>query len=71
MIVALNDLDVEGADIENAYLTAPCREKVLMRGDIEFGELSDEILIIERALYGLKSSGATFRVFLAQTFDKM
>ena len=46
MIAALNDLDIEGADIENAYLTAPCRERVWMRGGIEFGELSDEILII-------------------------
>ena len=27
MLAALNDLDIEGADIENAYLTAPCREK--------------------------------------------
>ena len=31
MIAALNELDIEGADIENAYLTAPCREKFWMR----------------------------------------
>ena len=71
MIAALNDLKIEGADIENAYLTAPCREKVWMKGGIEFGDLENEILIIEKALYGLKSSGAAFRAFLAQTFDKM
>ena len=71
MIAALNELDIEGADIENAYLTAPCREKVWMRGGIEFGELAGEVLIVEKALYGLKSSGAAFRAFLAQTFDKM
>ena len=29
------------------------------------------MLIVEKALYGLKSSGAAFRVFLAETFDKM
>ena len=31
MIVALNDLDIKCADIENAYLTAPCtmQEKML------------------------------------------
>ena len=28
MIAALNDLNIEGADIENVYLTAPCGEKV-------------------------------------------
>ena len=40
-------------------------------GGIEFGELADEVLIVEKALYSLKSSGAAFRAFLAQTFDKM
>ena len=71
MVAALNDLDIEGADIENAYLTAPCREKVWMYGGIEFGELSVKVLIIEKALYGLKSSGAAFRAFLAETIDRM
>ena len=71
MIAALNNLDIESADIENAYLTAPCREKVWLRGGIEFGDLQDEILIVEKALYGLKSSGAAFRAFLAETFDRM
>ena len=42
-----------------------------MRGGIEFGELTGEVLIIEKALYGLKSSGAAFRAFLAETFDSM
>ena len=71
MLAALNNLDIEGADIENAYLTAPCREKVWLRGGIEFGDLSGETLIVEKALYGLKSSGAAFRAFLAETFDNM
>ena len=70
-ISALNDLDIEGADIENVYLTAPCREKVWMYGGIEFGEMSGKILTIEKALYGLKSSGAAFRAFLAETIDQM
>ena len=71
MVAALNNLDIQGADIENAYLTAPCREKVWLRGGIEFGELAGEVLIVEKALYGLKSSGAAFRSFLAETFDNM
>lgn len=60
-----------GADIENAYLIAPCREKVWIRGRREFGELEDCILIVERALYGLRSSGAAFRSFLVETLDNM
>ena len=31
MIEALNDLDLQDADIENTYLTAPCREKIWTR----------------------------------------
>ena len=71
LLAALNDLDIMGADIENAYLTAPCREKVWIKGGKEFGELEDCILIVERALYGLRSSGAAFRAFLAETLDDM
>ena len=71
MIAALNNLEIEGAGIENFYLIAPCREKVWMKGGIEFGDMENETLIVEKALYGLKSSGAAFRAFLAQTFDKM
>ena len=28
MIVALNDLDLQAADINKTYLTSPCREKI-------------------------------------------
>ncbi len=71
MIAALNDLDIEGADIENAYLTAPCREKVRVRGKLKFGDMAGKILIVEKALYSLKSSGAAFRAFLAEAIDQM
>ena len=71
LIAALNDLDIQGADIENAYLTAPNREKVWLRAGREFGDMQDQILIVEKALYGLKSSGAAFRAFLAETLDRM
>ena len=68
-IAALNDLEVLAADVENAFLTAPCREKVWMRGGPEFGNLEGKVLIIKQALYGLKSSGAAFRAFLAEKLD--
>ena len=71
LIAALNDLDIMSADIENAYLTAPCREKCWTRGGMEFGHEEGKIFIVTRALYGLKSSGAAFRSFLAETLEKM
>ena len=71
MVAALNDLEIQSADIENAYLTAPCREKVWTRAGAEFGEEKGKALIIVKALYGLRSSGAAFRAFLAERLDEM
>jgi hypothetical protein len=65
MIAALNDLTVMTADIQNAYLHAPCREKIWVRAGPEFGSDQGAIMIVVRALYGLKSSGAAFRSMLA------
>ena len=71
LLAALNDLDLQSADIENAYLTAPCREKVWTVGGPEFGSGEGKNYIIVKALYGLRSSGAAFRAFLAETLDKI
>ena len=64
-IAALNDLEVKTADIENAYLTAPVGEKIWCRLGPEFGLDAGKRAIIVRALYGLKSAGASFRNHLA------
>jgi hypothetical protein len=65
-IAALNDLKVLSCDIQNAFLTAKCREKIYMVAGPEFGSDAGKIMIIVRALYGLKSSGAAFRALLAE-----
>jgi Reverse transcriptase (RNA-dependent DNA polymerase) len=59
-LAALNDLEVKTADIENAYLTAPVGEKIWCRLGPEFGADAGKKAIIVRALYGLKSAGASF-----------
>ena len=71
MIAAVNDLEIQLADIKNAYLTAPCREKVWTRAGIEFGDEKRKAFITVKALYGLQSSGAAFMAFLAERLDKM
>lgn len=59
---ALMGLDVMAADIQNAYLSAPCSQKCYTVCGPEFGsELQGSIAIIVRALYGGKSSGKDFR----------
>jgi hypothetical protein len=64
-MAALNDLEVKAADIQNAYLTAPVSEKIWTRLGPEFGEDAGKVALIVRALYGLKSAGASFRNHLA------
>jgi hypothetical protein len=63
-LVALNDLDVKMADIENAYPTAPITEKIWTVLGSEFGYDSGKRALIVRALYGLRSTGAAFRKHL-------
>ena len=67
LLAALNDIDIQSCDIQNAYLTAECREKIYTKAGPEFGDEKGEYMIIKRALYGLKSSGAAFRALLSET----
>ena len=67
LIAGLNDLDVLAGGVTNAYLNASCRETIWFEGGIETGEDCGKVLIVTRALYGLKSSGATWRADLAAT----
>ena len=65
LIAALNDLRILACDIQNAYLTAKCREKIWTIAGPEFGSEAGSIMLVTRALYGLKSSGAAFRALFA------
>jgi len=68
LVAALNDLDILSADVQNAYLNAPTKEKVYTTAGLEFGqENQGRPAIIVRALYGLKSSGARWRDHMAAT----
>jgi hypothetical protein len=65
-LAALNDLNVNMADIENAYLTDPITEKICTVLDPEFGDDAGKRTLIVHALYGLKYVGAAFRNHLAE-----
>jgi hypothetical protein len=64
-IAALNDLEVKTSDVQNAYLTAPCEERIWTQLGPEFGLDQGKKAIIVRALYGLKSAGSSFQRHLA------
>ena len=71
LLAALNDLDILAADVQNAYLNAETKEKVYTVAGMEFGanKVGRPVLIV-RALYGLKSSGARWRDHMATTLRK-
>ena len=54
-------------DIQNAYMTADCHEKIWTYAGPEFGSERGQPMIIRKVLYGLKSSGAAFRAHLVET----
>ena len=57
VLAKLNNLEVWGADIDNAYLEAKDKEKLYIVAGAEFGELEGHILVKYKALYGQKRSG--------------
>jgi hypothetical protein len=56
-IAKLNDLEIWGTDVENAYLEPKTHIKVVFEAGEEFGLLAGHLFQIVKALYGLKSSG--------------
>ena len=63
-LAPLNDIKVSSGNIQNAYLTAPNKEKIFVKAGPEFGSNEGKLFIVERALYGLKSARASFRQYL-------
>ena len=64
---ALNNVEISSADIGNAYLNAKCQEKIWTVAGTEFGSEKGKVMLVVRALSGLKSSGASWRQMFAQT----
>ena len=58
-------------DVGNAFVTAPCLEKVYSRAGPEFGDRHDSIMVLTKALYGLWSSSHAFRGHFADFLHSM
>ena len=67
----LNGLDIYSTDIGNAYLEAKTKEKVYIVAGSEFGPLEGHTLIMNKALYGLRSSGLRWHEKLADSLRDM
>ena len=57
-LAELNNLELWGADVGNAYLQALTKEKLYIVGGPEFEELQGHVLVMYKALYGTRSGGA-------------
>lgn len=71
LVAALNDLDIVAADIGNAHLNAPVREKTFIACGPEFGPMAGRKARIVHASCGSKSSGAAWRSWLAQVLHEL
>jgi hypothetical protein len=70
-LAELNNLQMWATDIGNAYLEAITSEKVYIIAGPEFGDLEGHILVIHKALYGLRSSGARWHDRFADCLREM
>jgi hypothetical protein len=67
----LNNLEIMVGDVSSAYLEAYTHEKVCFRAGPEFGPLEGHLLVIVRALYGLRTSGARWHDRFADVLRSM
>ena len=65
LIAALNDLKFLAGNMQNAYLNEYTKEKIYFRAGNEWKYNKGRVIIITRALYGLKSSALMWRNHLA------
>ena len=70
-IAELNGLETWATDISSAYLEAETKEQVCIIAGPEFGALEGHLLIILKALYGLRSSGLCWHELLAMCLRDM
>ena len=67
----LNDLEIWGADVGNAYLEAYADEKLCIIAGSEFKELQGHLLIITKALYGTRSGEARWHDGLFDILEEL
>ncbi|HSN65751.1 MAG TPA: reverse transcriptase domain-containing protein, partial [Fusibacter sp.] len=67
----LNNLDIMVGDISSAYLEAKTKEQVCFIAGPEFKDKAGNLMKINKALYGLRTSGARWHDKFANTLKSM
>ena len=70
-LAELNGLELWATDIGSAYLEAKTNEKVYIIAGPEFGEREGHVLLIHKAIYGLRSSGARWHARFSDCLRSM
>src|SRR5210317_1377256 len=68
---AIHNYQIVAADISSAHIQAETIEKVYTIAGPEFGPLQGQVLVITKALYGLKTSGAMWHQKLSENLRDM
>jgi hypothetical protein len=71
VVADMNNLSICAADVGNAFLYGKTREKVYIIAGPEFGPLEGQRLVVDRGLYGLRSSAAGFHEHFANKLRNM
>ena len=71
LAAGLNDLKISACNISGAYINTPAGEKVWFEAGKEWGKDCGRVMIVVRALYGLKSSAKAWRQFFVRTLTKL
>jgi hypothetical protein len=67
LITAVNVCDIIAADVQNAYVQATSLEKYFAISGDKFCDDKGKTALIVRAVYGFKSSGASWRAHIVHT----
>ena len=70
LISELNELGVMAHEIGNSYLNEPCKEKIWFKAGSECTEHQGKFIILVRALYGIKMSGASWWSMFKKFIEK-
>ena len=65
-LAELNHLETWATDIASAYLEAHTSEKICIKAGPEFGSLEGHVLVVDKDLYGLRTSGQRWHDRLAE-----
>ena len=65
-LVALNKLDLQTANVQNAYLNANSKERIYFYAGTEFGKDEGKLFMVVRALYGLKGAESAWAAAIFQ-----